>query len=966
MVVVTIPFLLVALPCLSSFKLFSQPRLLQRPYNNVLLQKVDFQSSSSSSLLRHLPLHFRVSDNDEGDSTAAGGNAFVKDEEEEEEEEDSDELEKSNRGKAKNPSMLRKLSRGIIPLAASLGFAVTPSPSVAVRIAGAAAGGVAGAVVRKIILSRERPAISPETAYVGVPNKVKNAAKALEGISVLSLDLKGLEKIAKKHGLSPNELSFFFTLAFSEAIVEAVQSTSMDLTELQDVLDYAQSIGFTESEIGNAFSLAAVKIGKQLDKDERGIYVVEYPVDVYLQAAKVFFLADKMIGSLKGFYGKRTLVALSYFTDEQYQKTISESCTKLFRRCIESVLVDPEAFTIDEINNLQGYLTTTASVSSLRPANMQNMIMEAIQFLLDSSLKKESVTPMNAVVEGFDNLRKAQEVLGWNYREFQATVELRTLPLFEDVASDLINAVVDKPDKAVELAAQIEERVKALSVDEQKARVILTNLMSKLNNEYMTRLDKVYNVSQGAIEPVFKIMVGFAHTHDALNTLVRNVLNGTELPLPGLPFADMVRASIYELQLQKGQQGKPIVDAEMFDLTPGQQQLVRKNMALPKVTTWITQCIAEGNFNDGARDAYRKILEEYKVGDREWAATAVDFYYQEASRISNSKAVPSVDDMARLSALRSFLSCTDSAVTKVHLELFGDKYAKALSEAMGPTGVIAEEYVPGLERLRDRLQLTPEQAEALLSVVARQRVIPIVKNLVDVWKSDTDANYRREKEKKEGKDKNAKDKSRDPISSPDNVFGYMEMGAAKEGGGPNVFMREVVNLVDFVQENFVLHGVDIAAKENLPVTAVGVVTEEDLVGIYKHFLISRLAETDPALKSRYEEVEELYAKILGIEEESQAKAKESLAFNAYKNLLKHVLTYKPAVEPQDIQQFAFLKESLSLNDDAASEIFMNACKGAVLDHAARLVKDNYFGRPFTPESARTFREQVSFQHRILS
>ena len=38
------------------------------------------------------------------------------------------------------------------------------------------------------------------------------------------------------------------------------------------------------------------------------------------------------------------------------------------------------------------------------------------------------------------------------------------------------------------------------------------------------------------------------------------------------------------------------------------------------------------------------------------------------------------------------------------------------------------------------------------------------------------------------------------MDSPDNVFGYMEVGAQKRGGGPNVFMREALNLVDFFTE----------------------------------------------------------------------------------------------------------------------------------------------------------------------
>lgn len=37
------------------------------------------------------------------------------------------------------------------------------------------------------------------------------------------------------------------------------------------------------------------------------------------------------------------------------------------------------------------------------------------------------------------------------------------------------------------------------------------------------------------------------------------------------------------------------------------------------------------------------------------------------------------------------------------MELLGDKYVKAVTESMMPTGVITEEYLDGLNRLRLRL-----------------------------------------------------------------------------------------------------------------------------------------------------------------------------------------------------------------------------------------------------------------------
>ena len=84
------------------------------------------------------------------------------------------------------------------------------------------------------------------------------------------------------------------------------------------------------------------------------------------------------------------------------------------------------------------------------------------------------------------------------------------------------------------------------------------------------------------------------------------------------------------------------------------------------------------------------------------------------------------------------------------------------------------------------------------------------------------------------------------------------------------------------------------------------------VGMFKHYLITRLSEQDEDLRMRYVANEKIFALVLGIVPESQTKVRESLSYTAYKNMLKNILRYKESVEPQDLQQFVILKDSLQL------------------------------------------------------
>ena len=68
--------------------------------------------------------------------------------------------------------------------------------------------------------------------------------------------------------------------------------------------------------------------------------------------------------------------------------------------------------------------------------------------------------------------------------------------------------------------------------------------------------------------------------------------------------------------------------------------------------------------------------------------------------------MPTAADHDRLQDLRVFLAVPDESAERANLEVFGDKYVKAVTEAMTPAGLITDEYKDGLERLRLRLAIS--------------------------------------------------------------------------------------------------------------------------------------------------------------------------------------------------------------------------------------------------------------------
>jgi hypothetical protein len=250
-------------------------------------------------------------------------------------------------------------------VAASLGFAITPSSAIALRIAGAAAGGIAGFVAKNMILEKMKLAEGSggdddnnsgggSGSAVMVSPSVLLALETIKmGPPITSMGLKKLEQIARKCKVSNEDLGEFFAQVFSEVVIDAVLEDNADLTELSDIIEFAETVGLSPAEVGDGFSIAAGQLGSQLGKDERGFFSSRRPQGMLIQAAKMFFLADKMLGTTEGFYGKRLAVSLSFFTNEEFTNVITEACTDLFKRCIEGTYVRSLAPWIPALNTFR-------------------------------------------------------------------------------------------------------------------------------------------------------------------------------------------------------------------------------------------------------------------------------------------------------------------------------------------------------------------------------------------------------------------------------------------------------------------------------------------------------------------------------------------------------------------------------------------------------------------------------------
>jgi hypothetical protein len=139
-------------------------------------------------------------------------------------------------------AILRILSKSILPISVSVGFTVPQTSKLALRLAGAAAGGVFGLAAKNTIRSYARkPALVVNDGRfsdisdngIAGSDAVRRALSQLvtSRKPVTAMSLVDLELLAKKNRVPEDQLSLLFTSIFTEVVYKAIQSQVLDPVE---------------------------------------------------------------------------------------------------------------------------------------------------------------------------------------------------------------------------------------------------------------------------------------------------------------------------------------------------------------------------------------------------------------------------------------------------------------------------------------------------------------------------------------------------------------------------------------------------------------------------------------------------------------------------------------------------------------------------------------------------------------
>lgn len=1062
-------------------------------------------------------LHFRTSEEaDEGESTG-----FL-----ESGEKSSAQL------KAERLLFFKRISKGIVPLAASMGFAVTPSSKALFRIAGAAAGGVAGILAKQAVdtqiktMQLEEDSNNNNNNYFDdddtlgpdntVPDRIfefpqkvqltnKEAIKPIEypgweytdsGLLrqnslipeevALAVErsftkfkkfedneLIHFETIAKSCKVKEDDLSLYFTLLLSEYFYQytskniinnptsstSVTSIPLNFLEFQLLFDFIKKIDFTYHEIADAITLAANNIGKKLNKDEFGFYSNQFTVKEYLHATNMFYLADKFIGSFQGYYGQRAFASLAYFPHDEYKRVITDACSKLFIKILMNIVESPEKFNGEKFKDVKYLLTTTSDEASNFTSTQVDMLIK--QFFINLgeyylNINGDDRTIYTVSLPTISELSKFQEIFNWDYSTIQKILEPITKPIYRKIVDDTFSKITADSSLGKQFEGLLEERMKALHIPLSLAKDIIKSEINNLNEQAIHNIMAAYNASGQDLDLTYRQIVSYAIAVDEIAEVTKNIFPYIKpFTLSQFPLSKSNQVFLYsqnliqkaknaekrQLPLQSSQ--KLLTDEQLdtiFDVSKDVLDTAYRLLIVPKMVEFVRQCIKEKNFKIQAKEAYERRWKSENFTEESWQQVATTIYYEEADKISKSAKIPSQDDMALLQQAAEFLGLPRRVVEEVHVAAFGEKYLRSIEECMSTTGVITPEYMQSLDRLQERLLLSPKDAAYLYNVAIMNRFGPNLYEVYDLFKSITDPAFdvkkvrelrkqeeakaakKREKlRKKRGLIDETEGESDEDLDDDEEDFDSKyakpkalrdllakrkkERIAAEEEeerevendipdedlsvvGNPKTefqkslmfiqrrdrsdeverttFMKEVVNLVDLVHENYQVQNFDdeLLDRANYPIKATEYLNASESIDMYRYFAASKLLETNPSLKQRFNDADAKFGNVLGLSWRVRNNVKQMLLQDIYAATITNLLETKDAIEPNDLQQFYYLANEFNVTSEKLRQDLQEyTIRRGIDDYANSFLtkndeEDDAPDGKLNPKEARRFRKQV--------
>jgi len=404
----------------------------------------------------------------------------------------------------------------------------------------------------------------------------------------------------------------------------------------------------------------------------------------------------------------------------------------------------------------------------------------------------------------------------------------------------------------------------------------------------------------GFCERMATFMVGIEHAAGPLDAALPAIFGGMAAEAKNSEVLALYRVLLlhYLEELSIGdEESKSLGQLRaVLSITEAESASVYQAAAGPLFRKAVTQAISAEELGEAQKAELQSSIASLGLPSEVVSAISVEVYTNKLKSFVGEKdesKIMSDEQAAELSKLRDFLGIRMDDVYDVHEELCSPAYRNSVQQVMGTTGIIPDEYWEGLTRLRERLGISEESAQALFGVEVTVKLKAFGTKAVDAMQAKQEA----EQKKANGDDSGA-------------------LGV--EG---LTLTTEILNMVDFAMAAKAIVTKEAAGKE-FEVCGASLRGEFEVITLkqlYRSYLVEAFSSSNAAENQRLFDNLNRLALILGLEQNEIAQIHNEIGSQIYRNYISKALQKGP-LGTEETQFLASIKDALDMEQARCDEL----------------------------------------------
>lgn len=812
----------------------------------------------------------------------------------------------------------------------------------AIAVAGSGALAFQAAPSRRFV----QPAAAVATAAVavaGVSTLRKGPRKAArKHLAQLVADL-GLEggqlasavaEVPKKFGVSVEEFLAMKQAMYELYLLSMVSSATVSFGEISQLARLKVALALPGSAIGDAHFEACRAFYRNniiyLDAEDDD----QARADAQARLDKLVFLSDRMYSDKETeeayLYEQSRLFKFFTMSKEDFDERVARVALPFYKDVVGRACVDSSVTAADVIA-----AQATLGVRNVQAERIRSdAYTDRVDALVSQKGKLDEVDN-----EALSRLRTLLKI-----EDDRATSTLKTLaePVYRVEVGEALDAVKKGEESLASIYGRLALRQSELSFPTDAARDAMSKVMSERAVDIIKMASKYLRVQnvKACITQLGELLT-FA---DGVIGLMRvsndDIKDESAIIKSYLPSIASVLSRMEPRQMYRIYLSRCLEDRQLSPKEEDQLARLRVLMGLseeaaleaytiaagPVYKKAVYDAVTAGTFDDATKSNIQMIKNDLSLPAETWKSIDVDSYRNKLRKLVDGNRILQEHEAQEMFLLREFLGLSKEDAAPVNKACMSPVYEQSVTEAMGPTGIMLDEYRNGLERLRDRLGLTEQDADEAFHRVVKQRMLIYVNRAMS--QLEKRQAFRGQNEERDmGDDPN--------IKRAGAVLGI-------DAGGLPI---ELSNLVDFYVRNGLTKEEEVEEDgEKKKVTTYPVSLREDLQPkvyneLYKQYVIQCFSAQTRGEKQRLFSALDQLGSILGMTEKEIGKIHSDIGTVIYKNYVSQALLKGP-VEEKDKEFLTNIQNMLSMKAEDCEKLMKDA-----KDNRVSLLLEQIYAQP---------------------